>query len=405
MKMWTNALLVSNALLLSACGGGAGNSAQPGAQLPFAGIRGTAAGGLAYAGAQVEAKCANGSFQAKTDSDGSYQLNTGSSPGVCVIRVEDSANKRFLHAMINGNGSLNLTPLTELLSVRLLRQSMTEVYKNPDFVTISKRLTASEITLAQAEITEAASTWADLSKTGNWYSLSFKPATSSNPAAGDSFDKLLDNLKPFFSQRALLIAQDNLINAPSVYPVSKEDDGFVPTLNANPSNLVLSPGAKFKLSAEMNYPPLVRYLRQPLKWSVSAPNAGSVGLDGDYIAPNMPGNYSVQVQREDYPALVQTIKIQVVPSTSFAPYLGVNASKLVVKPGTKFQFVANLNYPANMNYIRPPVSWRFAQTPADGSIGLLGEFVAPSAAGTYKIIAQRDDYPEVATEINVTVKP
>ncbi len=405
MKTCLVIAMMMNTVVLSACGGSSGGITDSGGQTQFLGLRGTAAGGLAYANAAVEAKCANGSFQAKTAADGSYQISTGNATGMCVVRVLDQTNNRYIHALSNGIGTLNLTPLTELLSTRLTRQVMTDVYAKPDFAALEKKFNASNIAAAQADVVSAASTWYDLSKTGNWYTLSFKAATSASPNAGDSFDKALDALKPFVSQRALLIAQDTLINAPSIYPVSKEDDGFVASLNVNPAAISLAPGAKYKFTAETNYPPFIRYVRQPVKWSLADQNAGSISVDGDYVAPVKPGNYVVQVQREDYPALTQSVKVQVQANSSFTPYISVNTANLTLKPGTLFQFSASLNYPPNMTYIRPPVSWSISEKTASGSIGSLGEFTAPAQAGVYHVIVQRDDYPEIRTEIVVTVKP
>lgn len=406
MKTCLVSTLILNAMLLGGCGGGASSSvAESGVQTAFAGLRGTAAGGLAYGNAAVEAKCASGNYQTKTETDGSFQLSTGNTPGVCVLRVLDQANNRYLHALSNGTGTLNLTPLTELLSTRLTRKVMADVYAKPDFVFLEKKLNPSDIAIAQSEIVSAASTWFDLSKTGNWYTLNFKAATSASPNSGDNFDKALDTLKPFFTQRALLIAQDNLINAASIYPVAKEDDGFVANLNVNPASVVLSPGAKYKFTAETNYPPLVRYLRQPVKWSVADQSAGTISIDGDYIAPTKAGKYQVQVQREDYPALVQTVTVQVQENASFTPYISVSTLSLTIKPGAAFQFSANLNYPPNVQYIRPPVSWSIREKLLSGSLGSQGEFIAPSQPGIYHVVVQRDDFPDVRTEILVTVKP
>ena len=117
------ACLIAASALLSACGGGAGGSSPAGVTPDVASVAlsGTAAGGLAIAGATVIAKCQSGSGTATTASDGSYQLNISGGSPPCVLEVINPADSKKLHSLAVGGGvTANITPLTEMLTARVL---------------------------------------------------------------------------------------------------------------------------------------------------------------------------------------------------------------------------------------------------------------------------------------------
>lgn len=86
---------------------------------------------------------------------------------------------------------------------------------------------------------------------------------------------------------------------------------FVPTLELENRYVTLMPGQSFAFTAVTNYPPNVRYIRQPVTWTVVEPTGSSITLNGLYIAPNTAGIYHVKVTREDFPELSATAEVKV----------------------------------------------------------------------------------------------
>ena len=74
---------------------------------------------------------------------------------------------------------------------------------------------------------------------------------------------------------------------------------FQPSLKIHPSDVHLHCGASITFSAEMNYPPGVNYLRQPVKWVVVEKEGGTITPNGLYKAPVIPGKFHVKVTRTD----------------------------------------------------------------------------------------------------------
>ncbi len=97
--------------------------------------------------------------------------------------------------------------------------------------------------------------------------------------------------------------------APKAAPVPLEP--FVPTLSLRPTAVVLTRGASQAFQAEINYPPEVRYLRQPVLWRVVEPGGGTLTPAGVYTAPATPGTYHVHAMRDDYPTLSATATVTV----------------------------------------------------------------------------------------------
>lgn len=92
----------------------------------------------------------------------------------------------------------------------------------------------------------------------------------------------------------------------------KAPEPFVPGLALRPTAVVLARGASQAFQAEINYPPEVRYLRQPVLWRVVEPGGGTLTPAGVYTAPATPGTYHVHAMRDDYPNLsaVATVTVK-----------------------------------------------------------------------------------------------
>ncbi|MFZ6742266.1 hypothetical protein ACO0LC_03465 [Undibacterium sp. JH2W] len=167
---------------------------------------------------------------------------------------------------------------------------------------------------------------------------------------------------------------------------------------------MVAAGGKLSFAAVINYPPNINYLRQPVTWTVQEANGGSITSNGEYTAPDKPGVYHVQVQREDFPVLIAlaTVKVESGAATVFTPYLHVETKSVTVKAGSQYFFSASINYPPDIFFIRQPVSWSLVEVNA-GSMDILGRYTAPDKAGVYHVKAQRDDFPEIFQIMEVIV--
>lgn len=425
--------LCTIAAMLAACGGngsvGAGTS-TPGASLA---LRGTAATGMAISGATVSAKCRAGNGTAKTAADGSFEMtvSTGNSTAAtlpCVLEVTNAADSRKLHAISINGGVINLTPLTEMLSTRLMRTSMSTVFTTPDADAIARTVTVNSSKAAQTEITQAISMMADTSKIDDFFTTPLKAAVPGSAGTGDVQDKALDNLKlnmdgklfdPFLlmltkaatSKDIVTLGQPGcVLTGLNGLPLPCSGPGIwvnAPKINITPGAVLLPPGGKLNFSAEMNYPPNVNYIRQPVKWVVLEPDGGSITLNGEYSAPTKAGTYHVQAQREDYPTVAVNATVVVDNSSpDFVPVLSVPGRLITLMPGASIGLRADNNYPPNVTYlanIKQPVTWSVVEADG-GTITPTGLYTAPQKSGVFHVVVKRDDYPRlfITLDINVT---
>lgn len=86
---------------------------------------------------------------------------------------------------------------------------------------------------------------------------------------------------------------------------------FIPSISVQPATASVTTGASVSFTATINYPEGMRYLRQPVAWSVLEQNGGTIGQNGLYTAPQVPGVYHVKAQREDFPASSAVIEVKV----------------------------------------------------------------------------------------------
>jgi hypothetical protein len=107
---------------LAGCGGSSSSPApaSPPAPVPLS-VAGTAASGLAMAGATVEIKCSGGAATATSAADGSYSAAVDGAALPCMVRATSSDGSLVYHSALGtGGGSsspatINVTPLTELI--------------------------------------------------------------------------------------------------------------------------------------------------------------------------------------------------------------------------------------------------------------------------------------------------
>lgn len=112
---WAGALAVLSTSMLAACGGSNGPQGQT--------ISGAVAVGLPLSNASVQLMCKTGSTQTRADQSGNYSVRFEFSPP-CLISASGTNNGQdiTLHSIAPSSGTVNVTPLTELLVTVLSQQ-------------------------------------------------------------------------------------------------------------------------------------------------------------------------------------------------------------------------------------------------------------------------------------------
>lgn len=100
-------------------------------------------------------------------------------------------------------------------------------------------------------------------------------------------------------------------NTPGNAVPTKSAEPFKPSLSLRPVAVSLAKGATQAFQAEINYPEGMRYMRQPVAWSVVEAGGGTINAAGVYTAPDTPGVFHVKVVREDFPELATTAMVTV----------------------------------------------------------------------------------------------
>ena len=187
-------------------------------------LNGTAASGLAIGGATVTAKCQTGSGSATTLPDGNYQLAISGGVLPCVLEVVNPANSGKLHSVAIGSGvtaTANITPLTEMLTARVLGNDPAAFFAAFDATVASRAITPATVQAAQTDVTLVLAGTIDTSGISSFVSTALKPATTTNTAGGDAQDKLLDALKTKLNSAQLTQVTTALAQAVSTSTVKQ----------------------------------------------------------------------------------------------------------------------------------------------------------------------------------------
>lgn len=199
--------IVLGSLALSACGGGGGGggevSALQDALLSTSlNLTGTAATGEAITNAAVSARCAVGSASGVTGPDGVYKLSSPNLTGPCLLEVTYGTPSQTLHSLAAVDGIANITPLTELISAKVLAHA--------NLTSIFSSLSAQQIIEAQGKVAAANQELGAFLQSNLGFTLPvgldvirslLKAAVG--PIAGDAHDDLLDR----FNQQLVMSGQ------------------------------------------------------------------------------------------------------------------------------------------------------------------------------------------------------
>ena len=216
MKHITYILIAAVLLALSACGGGGGGiSTQP----TMLSVTGIAATGLAIPGAGVSAKCQSGNGSATTTATGAYSLVISGGAMPCMLEVTNPADGTKLHSVATGSGTsavANITPLTELVTSRLLGQDPLAYYAALSAGNLSSRISTVGIASAQADLVLVLAGTVDTKSISNFISTPMVAATLASPNGGDALDKILDALSAKFTKAQISQLTASLASSSSI---------------------------------------------------------------------------------------------------------------------------------------------------------------------------------------------
>lgn len=201
MKYPTILALTLATVFLAACGGGGGSSPASGvapSAITDLAVSGTAATGRAIAGATVTAKCQAGTGTSTTAVDGGYSLVIAGGKLPCVLQITNPADGSKLHTLVAGSSTsaiANITPLTEMVTARTLRNEPAVFFTTFDAAVAASSITTATVRAGQTDVGAVLSGTVDTSALADFIATSLKAATQDNPTGGDAQDRMLDALK------------------------------------------------------------------------------------------------------------------------------------------------------------------------------------------------------------------
>jgi len=208
-------------MVIAACGGGGSDGSNAGAPSgatknePSLQLSGTAATGAALANAHVSVKCANGNGTATTSSNGAYTLTMTGGALPCIINVKGTQDgvEVSLHSVAEAgstdsasnttSAAANVTPLTEMIVAKLSAGLPSDLFAAFSSAN-SGQVTTAQLSAATNAVLTAikAAVGVDLG-TIDPFKAPLVAATSTNPNAGNGYDKLLDELGTKISVESL----------------------------------------------------------------------------------------------------------------------------------------------------------------------------------------------------------
>lgn len=152
-------------LFISACGGGGGTSTPPPSTLG-----GIAAVGYPIVGGTVQGKCAAGStFNSTTSNTGAWQVTLSGQTLPCAVEVSGGTingitNFILYHSIATSTGTMNITPLTDLVVANMAAQAPSTWYAGLTGATLSP-VTTTSVNTAITNLSTALSGLTPLSTT------------------------------------------------------------------------------------------------------------------------------------------------------------------------------------------------------------------------------------------------
>jgi hypothetical protein len=202
-----------------ACGGGSGSGGGTGTPTAtYLTITGTAATGLAIPVAIVTGKCKVGTGTASTLADGSYTLTVIDGQSPCVLQITNPVDGIKLHTVVTGIGSTaiaNITPITEMVTARVLGFEPNVFFAAFDKSTVAQKLTSTAVQTAQTDVSLVLTDAIGLASVGDFISTPLRAATTTSPTNGDYYDKVLDKLKLKLTSKQIATLGATLVSTQS----------------------------------------------------------------------------------------------------------------------------------------------------------------------------------------------
>lgn len=121
-------VVLGSLAVMVGCGGGGGGTTSS-TPAPGVGVSGTAAVGYPVANGTVSLKCASGATATTTTAtNGTWSVSIPSGAAPCIVRVSGGTANGLaltspLHSILQNAGTVNVTPLTDLIVAKLAGQS------------------------------------------------------------------------------------------------------------------------------------------------------------------------------------------------------------------------------------------------------------------------------------------
>lgn len=168
--------------VLAGCGGG--GSSGPG----DTSFTGTAATGAPMAGAPVEVRCRSGAGSGTTGANGAYSVTiAGGATGPCLLKANGNGEE-LISATASAGGTANVTPLTHLMTAKLLGTAPRAGFDNPVAAVLDK-ISSANLSAAQGQVTQEILRIGAQMPSADWV---LQPFTA---AAPDAMDGALELLK------------------------------------------------------------------------------------------------------------------------------------------------------------------------------------------------------------------
>lgn len=180
-------------------------------------------------------------------------------------------------------------------------------------------------------------------------------------------------------------------DTPSVDLPAEIPPGSPKTLLIGPEGVRLPVGGQQPFSATLDSRP-----DSEIAWSIQEGEAGgSITSDGIYTAPAVPGTYHVIATSKEDDELQAAAEVTVLSQG----LIRVEPAGRFLGPGGKQRFSAEVKEAPDKTVV-----WQVAE-PGGGTVSEEGEYTAPTAAGTYHVVATGRSDRSLRGEATVTVTP
>lgn len=300
--------------VLSACGGGSSAPApmlEPVKPDPIEKVNlvvsGTAATGKAMGGVVLHAKCQVGAASAATAEDGTYKMAIPDGKLPCILQITNPADGSVLHTIVAGEGSqavANITPLTSMISARVLGGAAGAVFANFDAALLSKSVTAAALAHAHTDVSSVLEKTLYLGFLKDFIGSPLRAASPADMRAGDEHDKALDQLSARFNQDQLHLINSALTGKQTMTEMKKliESMKTLPDAVAGPEQRVAI-GTTVVLDASASVGPVAgklsyawKIMTKPLASAAQLRNADTAHAT---LQVDRPGRYMVSVGVSD----------------------------------------------------------------------------------------------------------